>query len=106
MENTLNQEQFEQFFEEQVERCRSVLCHKAEAYASGEDMLHNFRVAAALHGGEMISALAGMMAKHTVSIYDMCNSGQNYSPDVWEEKITDHLNYLFLLNALIKQNLA
>jgi hypothetical protein len=43
-----------------------------------------------------------MMAKHTVSIYDMCNSGKEYSIDMWNEKITDSINYLLLLRALIE----
>ena len=45
-------------------------------------------------------ALAGMMAKHIISIYDMCFSDRKtFELAVWEEKITDSLNYLFLLKA-------
>lgn len=88
-------------FEEQVSRCRSVLCSKGEEYAT-EDEFHNFRVAASMLGMPMIIALAGMMAKHTVSLYDMCCSGKKYPLALWEEKITDHLNYLFLLNDMVR----
>lgn len=52
----------------------------------------------------MQRALAGMMAKHIISIYDMCFSEQAaYDQSIWNEKITDTLNYLFLLNALVRE---
>lgn len=95
-------ERFEKLFNEQLERSERVLIHKAKEYAT-EDRLHNFKVAAALEGCTAIQALAGMMAKHTVSVYDMCASGEDYSIELWEEKITDSINYLFLLNALVRE---
>ena len=94
--------EFERIFEEQVERSRIVLVNKASEYAT-EDRLHNFKVAAALEGKTPEQALAGMMAKHTVSVYDMAESGQSYPIELWQEKITDHINYLFLLNAIVRE---
>ena len=94
--------EFERIFEEQVERSRMVLVNKASEYAT-EDRLHNFKVAAALEGKTPEQALAGMMAKHTVSVYDMAESGQPYPIELWQEKITDHINYLFLLNAIVRE---
>ena len=94
--------EFERIFEEQVERSRIVLVNKASEYAT-EDRLHNFKVAAALEGKTPEQALAGMMAKHTVSVYDMAESGLAYPIDLWQEKITDHINYLFLLNAIVRE---
>ena len=95
--------EFERIFEEQVERSRIVLVNKASEYAT-EDRLHNFRVAAALEGKTPEQALAGMMAKHTVSVYDMAESGLAYPIELWQEKITDHINYLFLLNAIVRES--
>jgi len=92
-------EQFNSIIEEQQKRCTDILITKAKEYAT-EDRLHNFKVAAVLQMTTPINALAGMMAKHTVSIYDMCRSGQTYSEEMWNEKITDHINYLLLLKAL------
>ena len=49
-------------------------------------------------------ALAGMLAKHIVSLYDMCFAEETVYPmDTWDEKITDSLNYLFLLKAIVKE---
>ena len=95
--------EFERLFEEQVERSRIVLVNKASEYAT-EDRLHNFKVAAALEGKTPEQALAGMMAKHTVSVYDMAESGLAYPIELWQEKITDHINYLFLLNAIVRES--
>ena len=99
----MNKTNFERLFEEQVNRYRSVLLSKAKEYAT-EDRLHNFKVAAALEGKTPEQALAGMMAKHTVSVYDMAESGQAYPIELWQEKITDHINYLFLLNAIVRES--
>lgn len=98
----MDTETFEQLMEEQIRRSRDVLCSKAKEYATA-DRLHNFRVAAALQGCTPIQALSGMMSKHTVSVYDMCESGKDYPIDLWQEKITDSINYLLLLNALVRE---
>ena len=99
----MNTTTFERLFEDQVNRSRSILVSKAKEYAT-EDRLHNFKVAAALEGKTPEQALAGMMAKHTVSVYDMAESGQPYPIELWQEKITDHINYLFLLNAIVRES--
>ena len=95
-------ERFDKLTQEQVWRSTHVLCGKAKEYAT-EDRLHNFKVAAALEGITQEQALAGMMAKHTVSVYDMCRSGEKYPIALWEEKITDSINYLLLLNAMVRE---
>jgi hypothetical protein len=41
------------------------------------------------------------MSKHTISIFDMGRSKQDFPLEKWDEKITDHINYLILLRALI-----
>lgn len=97
-------EQFNQVVEEQLKRCTDILIVKAREYAT-DDRLHNFKVAAELENCTPRKALAGMMAKHTVSIYDMCNSGQKYPIELWNEKITDHINYLLLLRAIIEEEI-
>jgi hypothetical protein len=56
-----------------------------------------------LKGETPEQALAGMMAKHTVSIYDMCCDGLSHPIEMWDEKITDHINYLILLKTLVEE---
>ena len=95
----MNSANFEKILEQQIKQCKNVLTNKGREYAT-EDRLHNFKVAAGLQGITPQQALAGMMCKHTVSIYDMCRNG-GYDIVVWDEKITDHINYLLLLRALV-----
>lgn len=96
--------EFNNIVEKQQKKCTDILCKKAEEYAT-EDRLHNFKVAAALQGISTKQALAGMLAKHTVSIYDLCMSQENASQDMWDEKITDHINYLLLLKAVVSEDI-
>lgn len=96
---------FETLMEQQFDLCRTILCAKAMEYAT-EDRLHNFNVAADLRGCTPEQALAGMMAKHTVSVYDMCEAtaAEVFPIELWQEKITDSINYLLLLNAMVREN--
>ena len=97
-------EQFNKIIDEQIDICKILLQVKAKEYAT-EDRLHNFKVAADLQGVKPESALAGMMAKHTVSIYDLCNTDRSgWTMEIWEEKITDSINYLLLLKALVTED--
>ena len=53
-----------------------------------------------------MKALGGMMVKHTVSVYDLIHdheSGADIPVELWAEKITDSINYLFLLWALLNE---
>ena len=92
--------EFTEVVHNQFNTCELVLGDKAAEYAT-DDRLHNFKISAQLQGISPKKALAGMMAKHTTSIYDMCASDIIYPADKWDEKITDHINYLVLLKALI-----
>jgi hypothetical protein len=101
----MNHEEFTLIFEEQVNKCRETLITKAGEYADDDDRLHNFRVAAELVGTDLRSALGGMMVKHIVSIYDMIEDERCAPIEKWEEKVGDALNYLFLLMAVVKEEL-
>jgi hypothetical protein len=98
-------EQFNEVFRDTVNKSSSVLVKKAEEYADDVDRLRNFKQAAHLEGITPIKALEGMMAKHTVSVYDMMGSGLRYTRDDWDEKIIDHINYLILLRALVVEDI-
>ena len=69
-----------------------------------EDRRSAFKIAASLQDCTPQRALVGMMAKHIVSLYDMCYSkNTTFTKQLWDEKITDSLNYLFLLAAIIRE---
>jgi hypothetical protein len=99
-DDTMSTEEFTRLIEEQIGRSTSLLIDKAKEYASDIDRLHNFKVAAQLLGGTQEQALGGFLAKHIVSVFDMINSGKEYPQAVWNEKITDSINYLLILRAM------
>ena len=98
-------ERFVSILNERLNKCVDVLGVKANEYAT-EDRLHNFKVAAELQNCTPITALAGMMSKHTVSVYDLIQrqeQGYIVTREMWEKKIGDSINYLILLSALVEE---
>lgn len=103
----MNKEAFNAAVNRQMDRSLKLLSDKGVRYASDEDKLHNFQVAATLQGTTQSKALAGMLAKHTVKLYDMMASDSYFSMEDWHEVITDHVNYLLILAAILEnENLA
>lgn len=99
----MNAEEFNKVLTDIQDKVQSLLGSKAEEYASDKDRLHNFKIAAAMQGITPRQALAGMMAKHTTSVYDMAMSTDLFPEFKWDEKIIDHINYLILLAAVVKE---
>ena len=97
----MNNEDFRANLDAVHEKIETILGAKGEEYATDSDRLHNFKVAAQVQGITNKEALSGMMAKHTVSIYDMIGDGKDHSLEKWDEKILDHINYLILLRAIV-----
>jgi hypothetical protein len=86
-------------------RSTHVMGRKSKEYASDDEKLANFKKAAALQGLRPEQALFGMLAKHLVSLADMAGDqgGTPFPREVWEEKLTDAINYLLLLEAVIHE---
>lgn len=88
-------------------RCTHLLAKKKLEYAPGEDRLESFKKASELQAIPPEQCLWGMLTKHLVSLNGMCKLAGScaipYSQEVWEEKLTDSHNYLFLLEALLKE---
>lgn len=101
----MKQDDFNNIVKKQTDDCLNLLITKGAEYDNNNyDRLHSFKVAANLQGCTQIQALAGMMAKHTVSIYEMCKNKDNYTLTKWEEKIVDNINYLLLLRAMLEDD--
>lgn len=103
----MTNEKFNEIAHEQISRCENTLCKKSDEYSANNDKLHNFKQAANLQRCKPTTALAGMMVKHTISIYDMLRGledGKTYPIELWDEKIGDHINYLLLLSAMLRED--
>lgn len=92
---------FNALVEDQFNICRAILETKGKEYASSdEDRLSAFKTASCMLHITPIQALAGQMSKHTVSLFEMIENGCT-DKGLWLEKLTDQINYLLLLKALV-----
>lgn len=97
--------EFEKVLQARFEKAKQLLSAKSSEYARG-DKLSNFKKAAGLLGKSPEEALMGMLAKHLVSVGDFCQdvtAGRVIPYALWEEKITDVINYMVLLDAIITE---
>ena len=100
----MTQKDFNAIVTEQVQRSLDCLTTKGKEYAKEQgDRLQSFKTAAGLLACGSAKALCGMMAKHTVSIFEMCENPEAYTLDKWNEKITDSINYLLILRAIVQE---
>lgn len=85
--------------------CCDLLLIKSEEYTPDEDdRLAAFKQAAALERTTPERALFGMLAKHLISVQNMCDTKiRDYTKERWQEKITDSINYLLLLKGLVDE---
>jgi len=87
------------------EKTRATLEIKAGMYATTDNRLHNFDVAAHIFNCTSEQALQGMWGKHLVSVLDMIKwtetQPQRITIDLIDEKIGDTINYLILLESLL-----
>lgn len=84
-----------------VEKQLDLLLKKNGGYNDNNDALRNFKVVAVLNHQTPEQALWGMASKHVASIADMISSGQEFSAEIWDEKVGDLLNFMLLLRALV-----
>ena len=98
-------EKFNEFMDYMIEhKIKGVMCRKSAEYARGGDKLYNFKRAGQMANISSIEALRGMKLKHDVSIDDMLNDidkGVIFTQELWQEKLSDDINYLFLLWAIL-----
>ncbi len=101
--------EFNKIVNNRLKMIKKIFISKAKEYAR-EDRLHNFKVAARISGLTPEQALQGMMMKHLVSVMDLISdtnlSKYPWSNDIINEKLGDSINYLILLEALLKERVS
>lgn len=102
----MNYNDFNKLVDEQFNVCKELLETKGKEYAPDTaDRLSAFKTASCMLHRTPIQALGGQMSKHTISIYEMIEQG-NKDQSLWLEKITDSMNYLLLLKALLQDEMS
>ena len=100
----MTHEKFNNFAKNFVKQTTSVLYAKGKSYALNRgDRLEHFKSAAKYLNTTPQEACLAQLTKHLVSIRDMvfANDGTVFSPEQWDEKIGDAINYLVLLRAIV-----
>ena len=100
----MNTKQFETILESRLSSIKQVLSNKAKEYAIG-DRLYNFKRAAEISRTTPQKALEGMFIKHLVSVLDLIDGSISPSEYMINEKIGDAINYLILLEAIMKESI-
>lgn len=98
-------ENFNEVVDEQIKYCLTVLAEKGKEYSLTEDRLDHFKDAAVDQECTTKQALWGMMSKHITSLNGMCKN-ESDNKEKWIEKITDSINYLLLLRAIVEEELS
>jgi len=107
----MDQKTFNSFANSLLSQAAKIRNAKMEEYEATVDRLANFRKASCMTGEKIPKIIAGMMVKHTVSIYDMVegefnqfNTDPPYPLELWREKLIDQINYLLLLYGAIRED--
>ena len=106
----MNKDQFDEIVERRTRKIIETLTTKAKEYAADDDRFHNFNVAARITGTTPEESLKGMMLKHIVSVFDMIEWSYidegRLNEAIIDEKIGDTINYLVLLEGMMRHQLS
>ena len=99
----MKRDRFKQFIVgERIKQINRVLNSKANEYATDGSAFYNFERAAKINSESPKKALWGMATKHLVSVMDMVESDEDFAHDYIDEKIGNLINYLILLEGILK----
>lgn len=103
----MKSQDFDKIVEHRCQKIKSILASKAKEYAT-EDRLHNFKRAAVFMNKTPATVCWGFAMKHFTSVADIVDdvqSGKYIPMGLLEEKIGDSINYLILLEAILKEKM-
>ena len=102
----MTHETFNNLLDIEYQKIMKIMNMKNQEYARGGDKLSNFKTASGFRHKEPETMCFEYCSKHLVSLSDMINDleADIHRPlELWAEKITDAVNYLFLLKALLHE---
>jgi len=99
--NEMTNKEFVEIVNKQLRLCQIILTQKGNEYGSKDDRLIQLTKHGELNGIHPANAAWQLGCKHLVSISEMTKDPVMYPIEVWDEKITDAINYLLLIKATI-----
>lgn len=97
----MTSDKFNEVVQEEIKNIENTLIRKQAEYNLDDDRLGFFKHNAAFLGRTPEETLWAMASKHFISLTDMVNSDNKFSEALFDEKITDAINYLILLKGLV-----
>lgn len=102
----MSNEQFDQIVENRIELIRSVLLQKRKEYANQTNPFSNFHRAIGISNHNTPQKVAWeYMTKHLQSLKDILSNEVPFTKETVEEKIGDIINYLILIEGMLKDDL-
>jgi hypothetical protein len=101
----MNINEFNSLVGARVKKISDVLANKGKEYGKN-DCLYNFKRAAEILRTTPQHALAGMWMKHVVSVMDLIEGTLPATELTIDEKIGDAINYMILLEAVLRETLS
>lgn len=99
----MTREEYNKSIEAQLKRVKETLIKKNKEYSTDNSPLHNFHQSAKILRVSPKECALAFMVKHLTSIIDMTQSDIDYPIELWEEKLGDAKNYLFLIECLVQE---
>jgi hypothetical protein len=100
----MTNKEFNIILNQRIASIKKTLSAKGNEYGS-TDRLHTFKIAARIDDETPLQSAWGMFKKHLVSIMDIKDGLQKPTPEMVEEKFGDAINYLILMEAIIKEHM-
>jgi hypothetical protein len=108
----MNRKDFNEIVKKRQELIERVLVNKGAEYANEQNVFYNFEKAVGISFSNSREMVAWeYMTKHLQSIKDLIDADSKQGPKQYpaiptvEEKIGDAINYLILIEAMLKQKL-
>jgi len=104
----MKEKEFNKIVKLRCQKIVDILAKKGAEYSSDNDRLHHYKVASRILNCTNEKALLAQFTKHLVSILDIIDKiddGQTPTNCLIEEKIGDAVNYLVLLECVLKERL-
>lgn len=102
--NNLTDQEFEELFNDMVQKCKKELINKNKEYAKKGNRFDSFDSAAIEYNTTPLVVWGILFDKHYRAIRSYINKEKEYSNEKIEGRIMDCINYLYLLLGIIKRN--
>lgn len=96
--------EFNRVVKEFLEKTESVLMKKEGEYSLDTDRFSFFKRMAQIENCTPEEALLHCMSKHITSFYDMVQSKNKFTKELWFDKLGDIVNYCILLRGLLEDD--